>query len=100
MPFEQTIPRPFNLNSVQVYAPNSAGLYGISNSREWIYIGEAENIRAALMAHLEDASAPLMKRQPTGFVFEATNGPGRAIRQDRLILEYEPFCNRHSSRHA
>lgn len=98
MPFEQTIPRSFNPDAVQMYAPASAGLYGISNSREWIYIGEAENIRAALLAHLQDLGAPLMKRQPTGFVFESSNGPGRAMRQDRLILEYEPFCNRHSSR--
>jgi len=99
MPFEQTIPRSFDSHSVQIYAPASAGLYGISNSHEWIYIGEAENIRAALLAHLNDLGSPLMRRQPTGFVFEVSHGPGRATRQDRLVLEYEPFCNRHSSRY-
>lgn len=100
MPFEQTVPRSFSTNGIQVYAPSSAGLYGISNSHEWIYIGETENIRAALLAHLQDLSAPLMKRKPTGFVFEAASRSGWAMRQDGLILEYKPFCNRHSSRYV
>jgi hypothetical protein len=100
MPFEQLIPRPFTSNGVRMYAPAVSGVYGISNAREWIYIGETDDIQAALLAHLQDLGASLMKRQPTGFVFEASNSLARSMRQDWLVLEYEPFCNRHSSRNS
>lgn len=100
MPFEQLIPRSFASGAVQRYAPMASGVYGISNAREWIYIGEAEDIQGALLAHLQDLDTSLMKRQPTGFVFEICDGAHRAVRQDRLLLEYEPSCNGHASRHS
>lgn len=82
-----------------MYSPVSPGVYGISNSREWIYIGDADNIQSALLAHLADLQAPLMKRQPSGFVFEVCDGARRPARQSRLVLEYEPTCNRRISRY-
>jgi hypothetical protein len=81
-----------------MFAPAVPGLYGISSAREWIYIGESENIQAALLAHLCATGEPLMKRQPTGFVFEVCARAARPGRQDRLILEYEPFLNRRQPR--
>jgi hypothetical protein len=99
MPFEQLIPRPLNLIAVRAYAPATAGVYGISNAREWIYIGETDNIQGALLDHLQQLGTSLMKLQPTGFVFEACDGVRRQARQDRLVFEYEPTCNRRSSRH-
>jgi hypothetical protein len=83
-----------------MYAPVAAGVYGISNAREWIYIGETDNIQNALLDHLGDRDTSLMKRQPAGFVFELCDGARRSTRQDRLVVEYEPTCNRHSSRHS
>jgi predicted GIY-YIG superfamily endonuclease len=77
-----------------MYAPPAAGVYGISNAREWVYIGQTDNIRGALLAHLQDQGASLMKREPTGFVFEVCEGTLRSARQHRLILEYGPACNR------
>ena len=100
MPFEQLIPRPLSLVAVQAYAPNTSGVYGISNAREWIYIGETDNIRGTLLAHLQQPATSLMKRQPTGFVFEVCDGVRRPARQDRLVLEYEPTCNRRLSRNS
>ena len=94
MPFEHLIPRPFVSMTIQVYAPAAAGVYGISNAREWIYIGETEDIKGALLQHLQDIGTSLMKRQPTGFVFEICGGAHRPARQDRLVREYEPVCNR------
>ena len=98
MPFDQLIPRPFTAGSVQMYAPTAEGVYGISNAREWVYIGQADNIQGALLAHLQDVQASLMKRAPTGFVFEVCSRAARSTRQDRLVLEYEPACNRISAR--
>lgn len=98
MPFEQFIPRPLNRVAVDRYAPATSGVYGISNAREWIYIGETDDLQGTLLAHLQEPDTPLMKRQPTGFVFEVCDHAARPARQDHLVLEYEPTCNRHSSR--
>src|SRR5690348_6876722 len=97
MPFEQPIPRPFTSGAIQMYAPLASGVYGISNAREWIYIGYAGNIQGALLDFLKDPDTTLMKRRPTGFVFETCAEAQRLARQDRLVFEYEPICNRLSS---
>jgi hypothetical protein len=96
MPFEQIIPRPLSLVAVHAYAPTTSGIYGISNAREWIYIGATDNIQDALLDHLQQLDPTLVKRQPTGFVFEVCERVRRLTRQDRLVLEYEPACNRRS----
>ncbi len=96
MPFEQPIPLTFVARVIQTRAPVASGVYGISNAREWIYIGETENIQSALFDHLQDLNAALMKLQPTGFVFEVCDRVRRPARQDRLVLEYEPTLNRQS----
>ena len=93
MPFNRPIPRTFTASSVREYAPILSGVYGISNSGEWIYIGETNNIQEALLKHLQESSTTLLKRQPTGFVFEVCDRMLRSDRQDRLVQEYEPSCN-------
>ena len=100
MPFTQLTPRPLTSHSIRMYAPVTSGVYGISNSNEWIYIGAADNIQVALLAHLEDPGAPIMKRNPTGFVYELCEGTHRADRQDRLTSEYVPKSNRPASRYS
>jgi hypothetical protein len=99
MPFDPPFPRTFNAGSVREHAPAVSGVYGISNAGEWIYIGESDNIQAALLLHLQQVSTALLKRQPTGFVYEVCDRSRRPDRQDRLVLEYEPTCNRQWSRH-
>jgi hypothetical protein len=94
MPFYQRIPRPFLKTAVQTYAPNTSGVYGLSNASEWVYIGETDDIQAALLTHLRRSDTPQMKRLPTGFVFEVCDPAVRSTLQDRLALEYEPVCNR------
>jgi hypothetical protein len=94
MPFQQPVPRPFNVNSIRQFAPMQCGVYGISNASEWIYIGESENIQASLLGHFGDAGSALAGRFPTGFVYEVCDLGRRHLRQDRLVLEYEPAFNR------
>jgi|SRR5579871_1722296 len=96
MPFDQFTPRPLTERAVHTYAPAVSGVYGISNAREWIYIGETENLRGTLLTHLQESDTSLMRRHPTGFVFEVCEREQRPARQDRLVLEYEPTCNAHS----
>ncbi len=82
---------------IERYAPPSAGVYGLSNAREWIFVGESENIKAALLAHLQAANRAVADRSPTGFTFEVCSAHARFARQDRLIQELEPVCNRNMS---
>ena len=70
MPFNQIIPRPFTSDGVQMYAPVASGVYGISNAREWIFIGETADIQGALLAHVQESHTLMTQRKPTGFVFE------------------------------
>jgi hypothetical protein len=98
MPFGQVIPREFTAGGVHAYAPRASGVYGISNAREWIYVGSADDIQGALLGHLQDLNTALMKRAPVGFVFEVCDQARRSARHDRLVQEYEPICNRPSSR--
>ena len=94
MPFEQFTPRSFTGVSVRSNAPAASGIYGISNAREWIFIGEADNIRTSLLHDLQQGDSALLKRCPTGFVFELCDPAGRLGRLGRLIWEYKPLCNR------
>jgi hypothetical protein len=94
MPFNHFIPRPLNTGAIRTYAPSASGVYGISNAREWIYIGETDDIQGALFTHLQEPDTSLMRRQPTGFVFEICDRGQRPARQTRLVFEYEPTCNR------
>jgi hypothetical protein len=99
MPFDQCLPRSLTSTSVLANAPTASGIYGISNAREWIYIGETDNIQATLLSHLEEPGTALMQKQPTGFVYEVCGPAGRPARQDRLVFEYEPAFNRRSPRY-
>jgi len=94
MPFNQFLPRSLTAPSIRANAPVASGVYGVSNAREWIYIGATDNIQASLPNHLREAGSALMKRQPTGFAFEVCAPSQRPARQDRLVFEYEPACNR------
>lgn len=98
MPFDQRIPHPLTTQGVQCYAPTAAGVYGMTNAREWVYIGQADDIRGALLEHLRVLDTAVLKWEPTGFVFEVCGGQQRQARQSALILEYVPICNRGSSR--
>lgn len=95
MPFSPPFPRSFTDSSVRKHAPTLSGVYGLSNSNQWVYVGETDNIQEALLRHLHELNTDLVNRKPTGFVFEVCDPTARLARQDRLVLEYEPLVNRH-----
>lgn len=97
MPFEQCLPRTLSASTIRQHAPSQSGLYGISNAAEWIYIGETDNIQATLLQHLQEQNTPLLKRKPTGFVYEVCDRARRTGRQVQLIQEYGPRCNAHAT---
>ena len=94
MPFDQVVPRTFNSLGVRQYVPALSGVYGISNASEWIFVGETDNLREALLAHTQEGDTTIHNRRPTGFVFEVCDRARRIERHDRLVREYGPVCNR------
>jgi hypothetical protein len=93
MPFDRFMPYTFSLMSVQENAPALPGVYGLSNAREWILVGETDNIKATLIGHLQETHTPLLEREPTGFFHELCVSRNRVARQERLIQEYQPVLN-------
>ena len=94
MSFAECAAQSFTAVSVRKNAPECSGVYGLSNGSEWIFIGEASNIRARLMEHLQETDTVLTNRRPTGFMFEECPPHNRVFRQDALVRQFEPFCNR------
>jgi excinuclease UvrABC nuclease subunit len=63
MPFVDCAARSFTVPSVRKNAPELSGVYGLSNAREWLFVGQGNNIRAQLLAHLNELDTALMVRQ-------------------------------------
>jgi excinuclease UvrABC nuclease subunit len=94
--FEFTIPHAFSNVSIRAHAPSAPGVYGISNARRWIFIGETDNIRERLLEHLTDTSAGIKFYIPTGFSFQVCDSRIKAERHSRLLAQYDPIYNRES----
>jgi len=94
VPFERHSGYAFSGTSIRRNAPACSGVYGISNSREWIFIGTTDDIQGSLLAHLQERGTVFSSRAATGFTFEPCDPSNRADRQSRLIGEFKPFCQR------
>jgi len=96
MPFNSAIGFDFTEKGIATYAPRESGVYGIYNSGEWIYIGEAKDMEARLYEHLRkqsDQSARIWRRDPTSYIFERCDAKSRTAREAELIRELLPTCN-------
>jgi hypothetical protein len=80
--------------SVDNNAPAASGVYGISNARQWIYVGETANIQAELARHLRSPNIFLKEHAPSGFTFELSAPEHRGERRNRLVVELDPIGNR------
>jgi hypothetical protein len=89
LPFQNYPARSFNAAEIRRKAPASSGVYGLSNAREWIYVGETDDIQGRLLEHL-GTDAIRMEDTPTGFSFEICAPQNRLARQGRLVLELHP----------
>jgi hypothetical protein len=79
--------------SVKQNAPQLPGVYALSNAKEWVLVGAADDVRAALRAHLNGTGTRLRTAAPTGFTFELCEAATHARRLERLIYELSPSCN-------
>ena len=90
MPFARHSGYSFTAFSVRQNAPAWGGIYGLSNAQGWIYIHAADDIRAALLDHLNERSPTPDFRSVTGFTFELCDFAERFHRCSRLIEELRP----------
>jgi hypothetical protein len=103
MGFQHRGARAFKAAVIRRAAPPASGVYALSNSVEWIYIGVADDIRARLLNHLAEPDSAVADRRPTGFSYELCSPEGRLALQAQLTRELKPVCNdnreqRHSGR--
>jgi hypothetical protein len=94
VPFENHGNRAFTMISVDKNAPAASGVYGLSDARQWIYVGQTNNIQAELFKLLQSPNAFLAQHAPSGFTFELSPAEHRRERQNRLVFELEPIGNR------
>ena len=97
MPFPSGNTFAFTPVSVRAHAPTAAGIYGIFNGSQWIYVGVGDNIQQTLLAHLSDTEVCIRRFNPTGFSFELHSEPSRGMRQESLIRELGTQCNRQNA---
>jgi hypothetical protein len=93
MPFQYSLAHSFVSRSIRAHAPATSGVYGISNRREWLFIGSTDNIQATLLEYSAEGNPTMKGRQATGFNFEVCGPDDCGARQRRLIQEYRPICN-------
>jgi hypothetical protein len=84
----------FTYASIRQNAPRCSGVYVISNSKEWLFIGAADDLQSALHKHLMETGTLLKSKAPTGFTFEACDPAARQGFLDELVTELHPPCNR------
>jgi hypothetical protein len=71
-------------------APEEPGIYGLFSAL-WIFVGEADNIRARLLQHLSENDPAVRFYQPSGFAFELVPPQKRHQRMILAIEEAEPL---------
>jgi hypothetical protein len=80
----------FNELSILLHAPARPGIYLLRSSTRCIYIGESENIRKTLLAHLHGDDPWITVWAPSRFSFDLCPDASRARMRDQLMAQLEP----------
>ena len=90
MPFARHRSYSFTAASIRQNAPAWGDIDGLSNAHAWIYIRAVDDIRAALLDHLNERNPTSDLRSVAGFSFELCDTAERSQRCSRLIEELRP----------
>jgi hypothetical protein len=82
----------FTFEAVRRKAPNASGVYTLYTARQWVYVGESDDIQRSLFRHLNEPDASINRFGPLSFSFELAPADERKARQQALIAELEPAC--------
>jgi hypothetical protein len=77
-------------DSILLNAPEESGIYGLFSAL-WIFVGEADNIRAQLLEHLSEDDPSMRRYQPSGFAFEVVSPKERHQRMGLALRETDPL---------
>lgn len=80
----------FEGEAIHAFAPAVSGVYGLYNFNYQLFIGEADNIREALLRHLDWDQSRSLRFQPTGFTFKTCPAELRKRDAEALIQQYQP----------
>ncbi len=80
----------FEEEEIHSFAPAVSGVYGLYNFDYQLFIGEADNIREALLRHLELDHSRSPRFQPTGFTFQTCLPELRKRTVEALTQQYQP----------
>jgi excinuclease UvrABC nuclease subunit len=97
MSLSEQDPRWFSEAGISSIKAGQTGVYGIYNSSEWIYIGQAEDLRDRLLEHVRgksDQSSCMLKHNPTSWVGQIVDKSQLDSLESSLIAEYSPACNK------
>jgi hypothetical protein len=88
-------PRVFNyeLQSIILNAPRHSGIFSIFAWDACVYVGEAADISAGLLAVYDAVPSCSARRDLTHFTVELVASESRVERQEELIRELGPVCN-------
>jgi hypothetical protein len=92
MEFPAVTPRAFRRSTIEAYAPNLEGVYGLLRHGSFVYIGKGR-IKERLLAHNAGDNPCITRQAPTHFVYSMP--PISEIDQveRKLIDHYHPPCN-------
>ncbi len=90
MPFATHTVYSFTAFSIRMNAPASGGIYGLSNTQAWIYIHAVDDIRSALLDHVNERNPSPDFRSVTGFAFEVCDTAEQSQRCSHLVDEFHP----------
>ncbi len=79
--------------AVQEKAPPASGVYTIYTQRQWVHVGESDDIRQSLFRHLNDPEACMTRLGPLSFSFETMPAVERRSRRQALVALLVPACN-------
>ena len=84
----------FTRESILASAPPSSGVYGLLHFDRQIYIGEADDVREALLRHENETDFKSHHLKPTGFTFELCGIESRTLWAAELIARFQPVLQK------
>ena len=85
----------FNQLSIFLHAPAKSGVYLLRTSARCIYVGETENLRKTLLAHLHGDSPWISLWAPTQFSFDLCSEASRIQAKNELSIRLRPVLGNH-----
>ena len=85
----------FTQLSIFLHVPAKSGVYLLRTSARCIYVGETENLRKSLLAHLHGDIPWITVWAPSCFSFELSSDDSRAQLKDQLTARLQPVIGNH-----